>query len=95
MSKTIEFSPTIVIKEKDGIINAAIVVDNGPCLMYSPKEYTKTFNELIERFPSVLTATFYNKAYTSYKIKVEGEDDRSIISIKKFLSTYDEEKDEC
>lgn len=94
MNKAIEFSPMIVVKEKDGTISTAVVVDNGPCLMYNSKEYTETFNKLIECFPKILTATFYNKAYTSYKIKVEGEDDRSIIGIKKFLDTYEEKKDE-
>ena len=89
MKRAIEFSPTIVTKEKDGTVSTAVVVDNGPCLMYDNKEYTNTFNELIERFPAVLTATFYNKSYTSYKIKVDGDDDRSITGIKKFLVDYE------
>lgn len=91
MDKTIKFSPITVIKGKDGTITTAIIVDNGPRLMNAAKEYTEIFNQLIEHFPTVLTATFYNKSYTSYKIKIEGEDDRSIIGIKKFLIDYDRE----
>lgn len=90
MKRVIEFSPTIVTKEKDGTVTTAVVVDRGPCLMYDNKEYTETFDKLIEHFPAVLTATFYNKSYTSYKLKVEGEDDRSIIGIKEFLVNYEE-----
>lgn len=86
MRRDIDFSPTIVIKEKDGTINTAVVVDNGPVLMYNEKEYSKVFNELIELFPSILTATFYGKDHTSYRLKVEGEKIMDIVGIRRFLS---------
>lgn len=88
MARSIDFSPTIIIKEKDGSVNTAVVVDNGPALMEDTNDgrgYTDYFHELIEHFPTILTATFYGKGYTSYRIKLEGEDPRSAISIKKYL----------
>jgi len=91
--RSIDFSPMIVIKEEDGTRNSAIVVDNGPQLMEDTgggKEYTRLFSELIEEFPSVLTATFYNKNYTSYRIKIEGERDMDILGIRNFLAGEEE-----
>ena len=88
MDKEIKFSPTILIKEKDGSLSTALVVDNGPCLMEildGNKEYTTVFNELIKSFPSILNVTFYDKSYTNYKVKLEGEDYKSAIKIRKFF----------
>jgi len=86
MKRDIDFSPAIIVKERDGTINTAIVVDNGPALMHDAKEYTDVFNLLIELFPSILTATFYGKNHTCYRLKVEGESVMDIVGIKRFLS---------
>jgi hypothetical protein len=96
MKREIEFSPGILIKEKDGSVNSAIVVDNGPALMEDTKEdgrqYTEAFHDLIEHFPTILTAAFYGKGYTSYRLKLEGEDFRSLVGIKKFMMGYGKEE---
>lgn len=85
MRRNIDFSPAIIIKEKDGTTNVAIVVDNGPALMNDAKEYTNMFKEMIELFPFILTATFYSKNHTSYRLKVEGTRLMDIVGIKRFL----------
>jgi len=74
----------IVIKEKDAL-NSALVVDNGPELMDEDKVYTDVFNDLIKEFPEILSATFYNKTFTSYKIKIAGVRPKTILGIKNFL----------
>jgi len=97
MSRKLDFSPALIIKEKDGSVNTAVVVDNGPALIKiinGKKEYTNFFNEMIEQFPNILTASFYDKNYTSYRIKLEGEDLTSIINIKKFMGYVEKEEEE-
>ncbi len=88
MNREIDFGPTIYLKEDD-TMNSALVVDNGPRLMKKDKVYTEIFDELIENFPSVLTVTFYNKTYTSYRIKFEGARDPVIFGVKCFLSNVE------
>lgn len=97
MARRLDFSPAIIIKEKDGSTNTAVVVDNGPPLLKivgGEKKYTKFFTEMIEEFPNILTASFYGKGYTNYRIKLEGEDPKSVVGIKRFISGTDEEEEE-
>jgi len=95
MSKKLNVSPIIIIKQKDGTTNSAIVVDNGPMLMDENKKYTAIFDDLLEKFPDILTATFYNKKRTSYRITVQGCNESIINGIKEYFEPsyveYEEE----
>lgn len=92
MSRKMNVSPIIMIKKENGEINSAIIVDNGPVLMNNNKKYTAIFNDLLDKFPDILTATFYNNERTSYRITVEGYNENTIQGVRNyFIPSYNEE----
>lgn len=63
-----------------------IIVENGPRLMESTKEWTPLFDKLMDRFP-IDKVLFYSKVYNHYKIIVKGQRDIHINNIKKLLES--------
>ena len=90
MKKQIEFGPMVIYrldKEENGIkpICSSILVENGPPLMDNYKNYSRTFNKIIEKHPSIMNVVFYDSIYTTYKINVKGRRDTVIAGIKEIL----------
>lgn len=82
--RQIEFGPMTIYK-KDGSFYSYILVENGPVLMENGI-YTKSFKNLIKKFPSITSAIFSDGTYTNYKITTKGRRDVIIDGIKKVLS---------
>jgi len=80
-----EFGPMTIQKE-DGAFYSYLLVEDGPTLMDSNKNYTEVFDEIISKFPSLENVVFYNKKYTTYKIKFKGRRDTVIDGVKKLLT---------
>ena len=80
-----EFGPMTIQKE-DGVFYSYLLVENGPKLMNSDKNYTEIFNDIIDKFPSLENVAFYNKKYTTYKIKFKGRRKVVIDGLKNLLT---------
>lgn len=90
MKKQIEFGPMEIYrldKPENGVrpVCSSILVEHGPPLMDNDKNYSKTFNEIIKKYPSIMNVAFYDSIYTVYKINLKGRRDTVIAGIKEIL----------